>query len=245
MGSVHRLPSRQRMKTRLPTTRSPTASSMPLPSAATSTSESMKAMVGRAGVRARPGEEGRQVGTGLHFTPVSGGGPSASQTPWATWGAAPQLLSAGAACGMGSPFHRLKICVSDQPDLWILVLWPAGLLKLPPCVRSLLRKGVWADLWCVGGAGWGRLISQASPSFGYAVATAQPFLEVAFPFPCHTLELALPAPLWVLIPGAQEGNSSNNLKLQDPKRPLVFLPSPRDRGRFAKVTQQNCPGRPL
>lgn len=78
MGSVHRLPSRQRMKTRLPTTRSPTASSMPLPSAATSTSVCMKAMVVRAGVRARPGEEGRQVGTGLHFTPVSGGGPSAS-----------------------------------------------------------------------------------------------------------------------------------------------------------------------
>ena len=43
------------MKTRLPTTRSPTASSMPLPSAATSTSACMKAMVVRVGVRARLG----------------------------------------------------------------------------------------------------------------------------------------------------------------------------------------------
>ena len=72
---------------------------------------------GTCGSEGPAGEEGRQVGIGLHFTPVSGGGPSASQTPWATWGAAPQLLSAGAACGVGSPFHRLKICVSDQSYL--------------------------------------------------------------------------------------------------------------------------------
>lgn len=70
-----------------------------------------------AGLRAQPGEEGWQVGAGLHITPVSGGSPSVSQTTWTTWEAAPQLLSSGAARGMGSPFHRLKICVSVQPDL--------------------------------------------------------------------------------------------------------------------------------
>lgn len=57
------------------------------------------------------------MGAGLHITPVSGGSPSVSQTPWTTWEAAPQLPSSGAARGMGSPFHRLKICVSVQPDL--------------------------------------------------------------------------------------------------------------------------------
>ena len=229
MGPVHHLPSRQRMKTPLPTTRSPTPLSMPPPSAATSTLACMKAMVVRAGMRPRPGEEGRQVGTGLHFTPLSGGGPPASQTPWTTWGAASQLLSSGAARGMA--FHRLKICVSAQPDLWILVLWPAGLLKLPPWMGSLLRKGVWADLRYVWGVG--RLNSQASPSFGPAVATTQPFLAVAFPCPARHSSILWNLPhfgSWSQEPRKEIAAITSSSKI--PRDHLFFFWGPKT-GQFA------------
>lgn len=116
--------------------------------------------------------------------------------------------------GLGSPFHRIKIYVSDQPDLSLglrPVASPASDVPtfsgVPVSYQDVLAK-LPHPLACCGHLPPhpGRGLSLLGPG------TVPHFLGTAPPAP--------PVPPRVLIPGAREGNSSN-LRLRGPRHHLL------------------------
>lgn len=180
------------MKIPLPTTRSPTALSVHLPLAASSTSACTRAMEVGVGQNSGPSQEEGWGALCTHTSLVRvGRAPRVSLTPWATQEAA---LSTWGWSGMWpeSPFRRVNVCVSHQRDLSLVLRpWPA------------LQSSQKCDGNRISGALCFLPRLRAGPWDGSSLAKA--------PYP-------LGGPVWVPIPGALAGNSSSNLKLQDPKR---------------------------
>lgn len=119
--------------------------SMPLPSQPPDISVWAKAMV-CAGMRAPLGKEGRQVGTGLHSHLSQEGALLCLPDALDHLGSCPT-----APVGWSSTWHGVTIgsrSVSPISQIFELSFVASWALKLPPCVRSLLRKGIWADqIW--------------------------------------------------------------------------------------------------
>lgn len=131
---VHPLPPRRRMKTPLPTTRSPTASSVPPPSAATSTSACTRAMEVRGGWDWGPSLS-RKAGRweqGCILIPLSGGallsprhpGPL-GKLPHSSRGLEQHVAWGQPSAGSGS------LSQISQIFLWVLDPRPAQHLMLP------------------------------------------------------------------------------------------------------------------
>lgn len=153
MALVCPLPSRQQMKIPLPTTRSPTALSVHLPLAATSTSACTRAMEVGVGQNSGPSQEEGWGALCTHTSLVRvGRAPCVSLTPWATQEAA---RSTWGWSGMWpeSPFRRVNICVSHQRDLSLVLRpWPAlqssqkcdgNRISGALCFLPRLRAGPW------------------------------------------------------------------------------------------------------
>lgn len=122
--------------------------------------------------------------------------------------------------GLGSPFHRIKIYVSGQPDL-SLGLRPMSAWRpmFPQPPGSLfLTKAAWADLW-----GGDLLAKLPHPLACCGHLPPHPGRGLTLLGPGAVPRFLDPAPPRVLIAGAREGNSSSNLKLHDPRDHGFFL----------------------